>query len=244
MNCPILRQDRAALVTNRQPDSDRSVTLQSRFGGWCTWRNDIAIQRTWVAQAECPAPGRGVRRLSLLTPDRITIGRKTGVLYPSELSTGMRIYVEYNKRDPNLVRVRTVTPDWRSSRVNRGGGLLIAAAALVVLAVLDKRLERRENCCLQRAEQQSSHAMPQPLRWPADSVARVAIVADVPQVTSQQRCQGAPRTSASNRHEALGVPTRCQVKTAPSDFTTASVLRVPSRRSQQTTLPLACPPEC
>ncbi len=91
----------------------------------------------------------GPRRstIEFVTPDRITYRPQLGVLYPSELSTGMRIYVEYNKRDPNLVRVQ-----------HRNAGLaiipagsiavvawLIAAAALVVLAVLDKRLERREN---------------------------------------------------------------------------------------------------
>jgi len=67
------------------------------------------------------------------------------VLYPSELSTGMRIYVEYNKRDPNLVRVQ-----------HRNAGLaiipagsivvvtwLVATALLSGLALLDKRLDRR-----------------------------------------------------------------------------------------------------
>ncbi|HWT47898.1 MAG TPA: hypothetical protein VN255_04695, partial [Mycobacterium sp.] len=75
----------------------------------------------------------------------------------SELSTGMRIYVEYNKRDPNLVRVQ-----------HRNAGLatipagsiavvawLAATVALVGLVVLDKRLDRR-------AESKSEPSQPAP----------------------------------------------------------------------------------
>ena len=67
------------------------------------------------------------------------------MLYPSELSTGMRIYVEYNKNDPNLVRVQhrnaglSIIPAGSIAVV----GWLAATAALVVLALLDKRLDRR-----------------------------------------------------------------------------------------------------
>lgn len=124
------------------------VTLQSVLLVAGAWRNDIAIQRNMgVAQAEVLSAGPRRSTIEFVTPDRITYRPQLGVLYPSELSTGMRIYVEYNKRDPNLVRVQ-----------HRNAGLaiipagsiavvawLIAAAALVVLAVLDKRLERREN---------------------------------------------------------------------------------------------------
>jgi hypothetical protein len=67
------------------------------------------------------------------------------VLYPSELATGMRIYVEYNKNDPNLVRVQhrnaglAIIPAGSIAVV----GWLAATAALVGLAFLDKRLDRR-----------------------------------------------------------------------------------------------------
>jgi hypothetical protein len=36
----------------------------------------------------------------------VTYRPELGVLYPSELDTGMRIYVEYDRSDPNLVRVQ------------------------------------------------------------------------------------------------------------------------------------------
>ncbi|CCK58576.1 DUF3592 domain-containing protein [Mycobacterium canetti] len=123
------------------------VTLQSVLLVAGAWRNDLAIQRNMgVAQAEVLSAGPRRSTIEFVTPDRITYRPQLGVLYPSELSTGMRIYVEYNKRDPNLVRVQ-----------HRNAGLaiipagsiavvawLIAAAVLVVLAMLDKRLERRE----------------------------------------------------------------------------------------------------
>ena len=69
------------------------------------------------------------------------------MLYPSELSTGMRIYVEYNKNDPNLVRVQhrnaglAIIPAGSIAVV----GWLAATAALAGLALLDKRLDRRES---------------------------------------------------------------------------------------------------
>ena len=50
----------------------------------------------------------GPRRstIEFVTPDRVTYRPELGVLYPSELDTGMRIYVEYDKNNPDLVRVQ------------------------------------------------------------------------------------------------------------------------------------------
>ncbi|OSC42554.1 DUF3592 domain-containing protein [Mycobacterium decipiens] len=123
------------------------VTLQSVLLVAGAWRNDLAIQRNMgVAQAEVLSAGPRRSTIEFVTPERVTYRPELGVLYPSELSTGMRIYVEYNKRDPNLVRVQ-----------HRNAGLaiipagsiavvawLISAVALVVLTMLDKRLQRRE----------------------------------------------------------------------------------------------------
>ena len=110
------------------------------------WRNDLAIQRNMgVAQAEVLSAGPRRSTIEFVTPERVTYRPELGVLYPSELATGMRIYVEYNKNDPNLVRVQ-----------HRNAGLAIipagsiavvcwlaAAVALVGLALLDRRLDRR-----------------------------------------------------------------------------------------------------
>lgn len=122
------------------------VTLQSVLLVAGAWRNDLAIQRNMgVAQAEVLSAGPRRSTIEFVTPERITYRPELGVLYPSELSTGMRIYVEYNKRDPNLVRVQ-----------HRNAGLAIipagsiavvawlaATVTLVGLAMLDKRLDRR-----------------------------------------------------------------------------------------------------
>jgi hypothetical protein len=122
------------------------VTLQSVLLVAGAWRDDLAIQRNMgVAQAEVLSAGPRRSTIEFVTPERITYRPELGVLYPSELSTGMRIYVEYNKRDPNLVRVQ-----------HRNAGLaiipagsiavvawLVATVVLIGLALLDKRLDRR-----------------------------------------------------------------------------------------------------
>ena len=122
------------------------VTLQSVLLVAGAWRNDVAIRRNMgVAQAEVLSAGPRRSTIEFVTPDRVIYRPELGVLYPSELSTGMRIYVEYNKRDPNLVRVQ-----------HRNAGLaiipagsivvvawLVATALLAGLALLDKRLDRR-----------------------------------------------------------------------------------------------------
>ena len=122
------------------------ITLQSVLLVAGAWRDDLAIQRNMgVAQAEVLSAGPRRSTIEFVTPERVTYRPELGVLYPSELSTGMRIYVEYNKRDPNLVRVQ-----------HRNAGLaiipagsiavvawLVASVALVGLALLDRQLDRR-----------------------------------------------------------------------------------------------------
>ena len=122
------------------------ITLQSVLLVAGAWRDDLAIQRNMgVAQAEVLSAGPRRSTIEFVTPERVTYRPELGVLYPSELSTGMRIYVEYNKRDPNLVRVQ-----------HRNAGLAIipagsiavvawltAGVVLVGLALLDRRLDRR-----------------------------------------------------------------------------------------------------
>jgi len=83
------------------------VTLQSALLVAGAWRNDITIERDMgVAEAEVLNAGFRRSTIEFVTPDRITYRPELGVLYPSELATGMRIYVEYDKSDPDLVRVQ------------------------------------------------------------------------------------------------------------------------------------------
>jgi hypothetical protein len=71
------------------------------------WRNDLAIESNMgVAAAEVLSAGPRRSAIEFVTPDRVTYRPELGVLYPSELDTGMRIYVEYDKSDPNVVRVQ------------------------------------------------------------------------------------------------------------------------------------------
>lgn len=131
------------------------VTLQSVLLVAGAWRNDISIERNMgVAQAEVLSAGPRRSTIEFVSPDRITYRPELGVLYPSELATGMRIYVEYDKLNPNLVRVQ-----------HRNAGLaiipagsiaviawLVAAGALVGLAVMERRLDRHPTSLSSQAE--------------------------------------------------------------------------------------------
>ena len=83
------------------------VTVQSLLLVAGAWRNDRQIEADLgVAQAEVLSAGPRRSTIEFVTPDRVTHRPELGVLYPSELATGMRIYVEYDKGDPDLVRVQ------------------------------------------------------------------------------------------------------------------------------------------
>ena len=99
------------------------VTLQSVLLVAGAWRDDLAIQHNMgVAQAEVLSAGPRRSTIEFVTPERVTYRPELGVLYPSELATGMRIYVEYNKSDPNLVRVQ-----------HRNAGLAIIPAGSIAV---------------------------------------------------------------------------------------------------------------
>jgi hypothetical protein len=130
------------------------VTLQSLLLVAGAWRDDLAIQHHMgVAQAEVLSAGPRRSTIEFVTPERVTYRPELGVLYPSELATGMRIYVEYNKNDPNLVRVQHRTA--RLAIIPAGSiavvAWLVAAMALTGLALLDRRLDSKAS------DQQISH---------------------------------------------------------------------------------------
>ena len=131
------------------------VTLQSVLLVAGAWRNDRQIERNMgVAAAEVLDAGPRRSTIEFVTPDRVTYRPELGVLYPSELDTGMRIYVEYDKNDPDVVRVRDRNASL--ALIPAGSiavlGWLIAGVLLAALAFLGRRETAQEAI---RAESQS-----------------------------------------------------------------------------------------
>ncbi|MFZ0832795.1 MAG: DUF3592 domain-containing protein [Mycobacterium sp.] len=121
------------------------VTLQSVLLVAGAWRNDRQIERHMgVARAEVLSAGPRRSTIEFVTPDRVTYRPELGVLYPSELADGMRIYVEYDRNNPNLVRVQhrnaalAIIPAGSIAVV----GWLVAGALLVAATYVGKRYVR------------------------------------------------------------------------------------------------------
>ncbi|MBX7435388.1 DUF3592 domain-containing protein [Mycobacterium sp. Y57] len=122
------------------------VTLQSVLLVLGAWRNDRQIERH-LGVAEATVLDAGPRRstIEFVTPDRVTYRPELGVLYPSELDNGMRIYVEYDTNNPDLVRVRdrnaalAIIPAGSIAVV----GWLVAGVALVITTLVERRIDRR-----------------------------------------------------------------------------------------------------
>jgi hypothetical protein len=119
------------------------VTLQSVLMVLGAWRNDRQIQRHMgVAAAEVLSAGPRRSTIEFVTPDRVTYRPELGVLYPSELEAGMRIYVEYDTNNPDIVRVRdrdaslAIIPAGSTAVV----AWLIAGAALLIVMLVERRL--------------------------------------------------------------------------------------------------------
>ncbi len=120
------------------------VTLQSVLLMVGAWRDDRQIERH-LGVAEATVLDAGPRRstIEFVTPDRVTYRPELGVLYPSELENGMRIYVEYDTNNPDLVRVQD--RDASLAIIPAGSiavlGWLVAGAALGVTALVQRRID-------------------------------------------------------------------------------------------------------
>ena len=149
-------------LPRRNPDlldtGERKVLRWTKTGVWIiagivalqavllvagAWRNDRQIERHMgVAEAEVLSAGPRRSTVEFVTPDRVTYRPELGVLYPSELATGMRIYVEYSRDNPNLVRVQNrnaslaIIPAASTAVM----GWLICAAILAGLVRWERRL--------------------------------------------------------------------------------------------------------
>jgi len=120
------------------------VTLQSVLLVLGAWRNDQQIEHNMgTAAAEVLSAGPRRSTIEFVTPDRVTYRPELGVLYPSELETGMRIYVEYDRSNPDLVRVQNrnaslaVIPAGSIAVV----GWLVAGALLGIVTLVQRRLD-------------------------------------------------------------------------------------------------------
>lgn len=103
------------------------------------WRNDRTIESDMgTATAEVLSAGSLRSAVSFVTPDGITHNPKLGVLYPTNLTAGQRIDVEYSRSDPDLVRV--AGRDARVAIVPAGSVIVVTwLVALPVVLVLRRR---------------------------------------------------------------------------------------------------------
>lgn len=70
------------------------------------WRNDYEIEHNLgTTSGEVIYAGRLRSTVAYVTPDGATHNPKVGILYPTNLTAGQRINVEYSRDDPDLVRV-------------------------------------------------------------------------------------------------------------------------------------------
>ncbi|MRH87083.1 DUF3592 domain-containing protein [Nocardia sp. SYP-A9097] len=91
------------------------------------WRDDRLISSDMgVTSGEVLSAGRLRSAVTFVTPDGETHNPKVGVLYPTKLTAGERINVEYMRSDPDLVRVAG-----RDARV-----AIIPAASVIVVTWL------------------------------------------------------------------------------------------------------------
>ncbi len=98
---PRLRRTRITLVVIATAVSVLAVLLVL-----AAWRDDMLISSDkGVTSAEVLSAGRLRSAVTYVTPDGVTHNPKVGVLYPTKLTAGERINVEYSRSDPELVRV-------------------------------------------------------------------------------------------------------------------------------------------
>lgn len=122
------------------------VTLLAAILVVAAWRNDMIIEND-KGTAIAEVLSAGVRRsaVAFTTPDGVMHNPKLGVLYPTDLTAGQRIEVEFSRGDPDLVRVAG-----RDARVAIVPALSVAAIAWLValpgLLLLNRaiRVEARE----------------------------------------------------------------------------------------------------
>ncbi len=106
------------------------------------WRDDLLITSDkGVTSAEVLSAGRLRSAVTYVTPDGVTHNPKVGVLYPTKLTAGERINVEYSRSDPELVRV--AGRDARVAIIPALSVIVVVWAVALPVLWLVRRVERR-----------------------------------------------------------------------------------------------------
>lgn len=121
------------------------VTLLCAILLIAAWRNDRAIESN-LASTTAEVLSAGPRRstISFYTPDGVNHNPPLGVLYPSRLTVGDRIQVEYSTADPALVRVagRSATVAVIPAGSVAVGTWAVTAVLMVGVAVFARRTRK------------------------------------------------------------------------------------------------------
>ncbi|WP_373282076.1 DUF3592 domain-containing protein [Nocardia veterana] len=134
---PRLRRTRITLVVIATAVSVLAVLLVL-----AAWRDDLLITSDkGVTSAEVLSAGRLRSAVTYVTPDGVTHNPKVGVLYPTKLTAGERINVEYSRSDPELVRV--AGRDARVAIIPALSVIVVVWAVALPVLWLVRRVERR-----------------------------------------------------------------------------------------------------
>lgn len=97
------------------------------------YRNDAKIDANKAtAVAEVIAADRLHAAVNFVTPDGVLRNPKLGLLYPTQLSTGQRILVDYDSTDPDTL----ARPAGRGADLSIKPAVSIVAAGWIVVIVL------------------------------------------------------------------------------------------------------------
>lgn len=133
----MLRRTRIAVLV-----AAAGVSLLAAILVVACWRNDMIIGND-MGTAVGEVLSAGVRRsaVAFMTPDGVMHNPKLGVLYPTDLTVGQRIAVEYSRGDPDLVRV--AGRDARVAVIPAASVAVIAWAIALPILFVVRRAERK-----------------------------------------------------------------------------------------------------
>ncbi|MCX5041728.1 DUF3592 domain-containing protein [Aldersonia sp. NBC_00410] len=118
-----------------------SVTVLAILLLLAAWRDDQKISADMgTATAEVLSAGKLRSAVSFVTPDGVTHNPELGVLYPTNLTSGEHIDVEYSRTDPDLVRV--AGRDARVAIIPTASVVVVTWAIALPALYLDRRIRR------------------------------------------------------------------------------------------------------